>query len=109
MADETVLLQGLLGESSNIITGTASFIQGNLSFLILGIILIVITVLILLFLKHVIANSIVGVIAWIIITYGLPFFGINLQLPFLPSLAVSAVFGLAGIGAMIILAFMGLI
>ena len=100
----------LLGQTtSNMTAAASSVVAGNWAFLILGIILIVATIAILYFLKQVLVNSAVGLVAWIIVTYGLPFFGVELSLPFLPSLVVSAIFGLAGIGAMIVLAFMGLI
>ena len=100
----------LLGQTtSNMTAAASSVVAGNWAFLVLGIILIVATIAILYFLKQVLVNSAVGLVAWIIVTYGLPFFGIELSLPFLPSLIVSAIFGLAGMGAMIVLAFMGLI
>jgi predicted RND superfamily exporter protein len=63
---------------------------------------IIVTIIVILLLKNIIINSILGVIAWAIITYA---FGISL--PFWPSLAVSAIFGLAGIGVMLILRFFG--
>ena len=87
----------------------ASMMQGNLLFLVLGIILIAATIAILYFLKQIIVNSLVGVVAWVLITYALPFFGVDLSLPFLPSLIVSAIFGLAGIGSLMVVAFLGLI
>ena len=98
----------VLGEATNTATNAASFIQGNLGILIIGIILIVAAIAIIYFFKQVIINSILGVVAWIIISYGLPFFGIEISLPFLPSLIVSALFGLAGIGVMLVLGFLGL-
>jgi hypothetical protein len=100
---------GALGEATNMATAAASLVQGNWAFLVVGILLIVATIAILYFLKQIIVNSIVGVVAWVVLTYILPMAGLNLQLPFLPSLIVSALFGLAGIGALIVIAFMGLI
>jgi len=98
-------VEGLFGN----LTAFASLVQGNWFFLILGIVLIAATIAILYFLKQIIVNSLVGVVAWALITYALPFFGVNLSLPFLPSLIVSAIFGLAGIGAMMVIAFLGLL
>jgi hypothetical protein len=101
---------GLLGEATgSAATAAASLIQGNWAFLVIGLLLIAATIAILYFLKQIIVNSIVGVVAWVVITYLFPLAGFNLQLPFLPSLIVSALFGLAGIGALIVIAFMGLI
>jgi hypothetical protein len=102
---EIMSVEGLFGG----MTSLATLMQGNWVFLIIGIILIAITIAILYFLKQIIVNSLVGVVAWVIITYALPLFGLNLSLPFLPSLVVSAIFGLAGIGALMVIAFLGLI
>ena len=77
---------------------------GNPALLIGGLVLVVAAVLIFVFLKKVIVNSILGIIAWGLLTF---VFGVNL--PFIPSLAVSIIFGLAGIGAMLVLRFFGLI
>lgn len=97
--------EGLFGG----LTAFAGMVQGNLLFLVLGIILIAATIAILYFLKQIIVNSLVGVVAWAVITYALPWVGVDLSLPFLPSLIVSAIFGLAGIGSLMVIAFLGLI
>ena len=99
----------VLGESTAVATQAANFLQGNIGFLILGIILIVATIALLYFFKQVIVNSILGIVAWILISYVLPIFGFNISLPFWPSLIVSALFGLAGIGVMLVLGFLGVI
>jgi len=84
--------------------GTAAMeLAGNPTILIGGIILVVVAVVIFFFLKKIIINSILGIGAWLILTY---FF--QVQLPFWPSLAVSVIFGLAGIGAMLVLKFFGI-
>ena len=71
--------------------------------IIAAIILIAVTIFILFFLKKVIINSILGGIILLI-----SYFGFGVQLPLLPSLAVSIIFGPAGVGVMIILKFLGL-
>ncbi len=72
--------------------------------LLAGIILIVTAVLFIVFIKKILINSVLGLIAWAVLQF---FFHSNL--PFLPSLVISALFGLAGIGSMLILRFMGLL
>ena len=99
----------VLGESTAAASQAASFLQGNIGFLILGLILIAATIALLYFFKQVIVNSILGLVAWIIISYVLPIFGFSISLPFWPSLIVSALFGLAGIGVMLVLGFLGVI
>ena len=86
--------------------GTA-FIQGNLQYLVLGVIFIVVALVILNYVKNLIVNSILGFLGWLFINYGLPAIGVHISLPFFLSLVVSAIFGLAGIGVMIMLAFFG--
>jgi len=69
-----------------------------------GITLIIIAILILFFLKKIIVNSILGIICWAILTFLL-----HIELPFIPSLVVSIIFGLAGIGVMLLLKFFGVL
>lgn len=80
----------------------AASLAGNPAILLAGIALIVVGIIILVFLKKIIINSLLGAIAWAIATYA---FGI--QLPFLPSLIASIIFGLPGIGTMLLLKFIG--
>ena len=75
---------------------------GNWQVLLIGIVLIIATIIIVTYLKNIIANSVIGLVAWAIVVYLF-----KISLPFVPSLAVSAIFGLAGIGVMLILRFMG--
>lgn len=76
-----------------------------LPFVILaGIILIIGTVFIIFFLRRIIVNSILGLIFWAIVVYGL-----QIPLPFIPSLVVSLILGPAGIGAMLILNALGIL
>ena len=76
---------------------------GNPVILIGGIILVVVAVVAFFLLKKIIVNSVLGIAAWVILT-----FVFQVNLPFIPSLAVSVIFGLAGIGAMLVLRFFGM-
>ena len=69
-----------------------------------GIALILLTVLIIIFMKKIMLNSILGVAAWVVLTVIF-----KIELPFIPSIAVSLVFGLAGIGVMLVLKFLGFV
>jgi len=82
---------------------TASNILGNPFWLIAGIVLIVVTILLLLFIKKIIINSILGLILFLVVKFGLA-----VQLPTIPALVVSIIFGPAGIGVMLLLKFFGL-
>ncbi len=111
---EMILLETMLGQSTNTLAGNplvgaGEFVLGNLGWIVLGIVLIVATIAIIYLVKRVVVNSVIGLIGWLLITFGLPMLGIEITLPFVPSLVVSAVFGLAGLGVMIILAVLGII
>jgi len=75
----------------------------NPTILIAAVILIAVTIFLLLFLKKIIMNSVLGGILWAISV-----FVFNAQLPLIPSFVISVIFGPAGLGAMIILKFFGL-
>ena len=79
----------------------AAVFAGNPAVLAGGVGLIIAAVLLILFLKRIIINSILGIILWAIIVYVF-----KLELPFVASLVVSLVFGLAGIGALLVLKFL---
>lgn len=83
---------------------TAKFFAGNPQILAGGIVLIVLGILVLVFLKRIIVNSVLGFLVWAILEYA---FGV--KLPFLVSLIISVVFGLAGIGVLLVLRFFGII
>jgi len=70
----------------------------------LGIGLIIVSILILVFMKKIILNSILGLAAWVVINFIL-----HIELPLLPSIVVSIVFGLAGIGVLLVLKFIGVV
>ncbi len=78
-------------------------IAGNPLLLVGGIVLVIAALVIFFFLKKIIINSILGIVAWAILT-----FVFQVELPFIPSLAISVIFGLAGIGAMLVMKFFGM-
>ena len=82
----------------------AEVIPLPVEYIIPAIILIVISIFVFFFLKKIIINSILGVVVWAGVT-----FLFNMNLPLLPSLVVSIVFGPAGIGVMFVLKVFGLI
>ncbi|MBN1940671.1 MAG: hypothetical protein JW772_00655 [Candidatus Diapherotrites archaeon] len=101
-----LLENGLLGEPTNGAVGaaeTALGIVGNPTILLAAILLIGFTLIIIFLIKRIIVNSILGIIAWAIV-----YFIFNIELPLIPSIIVSVIFGLAGIGAMLLLKFFGL-
>ncbi len=84
--------------------GAAASFAGEPAVLVIGILLIVGAVAIFFFLKKIIANTIAGLVVLAII-----YFVFKISLPLLPTLAVTVVFGLAGIGSMLVLHFLGLV
>lgn len=82
---------------------TAAIFSNPLALAGIGIILIIATIIVLFFMKKIIINTVLGLILWGIVT-----FIFNANLPFLPSLVIAAIFGPAGIGAMLLLKFFGL-
>ncbi len=105
-----MLLAGQLGDfTSQAATQAASAGQaltttlaGNWTTLLLGLGLIAATVILVGYLKNLLANSVIGLVVWAVLHFLL-----HVQLPLVPSLVVSALFGLAGIGAMLVLRFLG--
>lgn len=85
-----------LGEAPNAIAG-------NFGILMIGLGLLVSAILVFVFLKKIIINSILGLIAWAIAVFIL-----KIELPFWISLIASALFGLAGVGVMLLLKFAGI-
>ena len=94
------LLQAV--ETSGILQQTG--LISGIGLIAVAIILIIATVAVLFFVKKFIVNTVLGLIAWAIVVYLL-----NVNLPFIPSLVVSAVFGPAGVGVMLFLRFFGLV
>ena len=71
--------------------------------LLAGIGLIALAIFFIFFLKRVIVNSILGLIAFAVL------WALGIKLPFVATLIVSIIFGLAGVGTMLILYFFGLL
>ncbi len=94
---------GSLGQATSAQATNALSIVGNPWVLGGAIVLIVAAILLVLLLKRIIINSVLGIVVWAIVKY---VFGISL--PFWASLIVSVIFGLAGIGVMLALKFLGL-
>lgn len=95
-----------LGESTAVAGGDAlGAIASNPSLLVTGVILIIGAILILCFIKKIVVNSILGFVAWILF---MVFVGVDPALT-IPSLAVSVIFGLAGVGVLLVLKFFGVI
>ena len=80
-------------------------VAANPGILVTGIILIAAAIIILYFIKKIIVNSILGFVAWILF---MVFVGIDPGL-IIPSLAVSVIFGLAGVGVLLVLKFFGVV
>jgi hypothetical protein len=90
--------------STPFITEQATSFVSDPTILIIGIGLIVVTFLLIFFMKKIIVNTILGLVVWGIVTFMFKF-----ELPFIPSFVVSAVFGPAGVGVMLLLKFLGVI
>ncbi|MFA5357327.1 MAG: hypothetical protein WC308_00175 [archaeon] len=90
-------------ETTQSVQQTAAIFNNPLALIGIGIILIIATVIVLFLMKKIIINTVLGLILWGIVT-----FVFNANLPFLPSLVIAAIFGPAGIGAMLLLKLFGL-
>lgn len=106
MALNSILLQAqaLLPDAGTAAGTVSNAISGNISWLIVGIAFFIVAAMLFFYLKNLVVNTILGVLGWGVLTYIF-----HLQLPFWASLIVSAVFGLAGLGAIVILAFLGIV
>ncbi|MEW6294870.1 MAG: hypothetical protein AB1467_01070 [Candidatus Diapherotrites archaeon] len=96
----------LVGEAVNAANtaqgAVSNVLAGNWMILLAGIIFIIAAVVIFFVLKHLIANTVLGLIAWAIIH-----FVFHIELPFIATLIVTVIFGLAGLGVMVVLKFLG--
>ncbi|MCX8190097.1 MAG: hypothetical protein N3F05_02595 [Candidatus Diapherotrites archaeon] len=96
-----------ISEAGSLATQHLSEIAGSLAgkpeILAIGILLIVVAVAIIFFIKKVIINSLLGLIGWAILK-----FAVGIELPLIEGLIVSVIFGLAGLGAMLVLKFFGI-
>lgn len=89
------------GTAGTVVQTTQQFL-GDPVILAAGIVLIILAAIIFFYVKQLVVNSALGIIAWLVLNYGF-----NVQLPFWASLVVSILFGLAGVGAMLVLRFLG--
>lgn len=78
-------------------------VQADPVLLLAGVGLVALAVFVVFFLKRVIVNSILGLVAFAVL------WALGIRLPFIVTLVVSVVFGLAGVGTMLILYFFGLL
>lgn len=79
-------------------------ISGNISWLIIGIVFFIAAAFVISVLKNIVVNTALGLLGWGLLTYVF-----HIDLPFWASLLISAVFGLAGLGALVVLGFLGII
>jgi hypothetical protein len=84
--------------------GTKKVIEFNPILLVYAVVLIILTVIFIRFLKNVIVNSVIGVVALLFLYYVL-----NIKLPFILTLIVTVIFGPAGLGVMLVLKFFGVV
>lgn len=80
-----------------------SGLVGDPKILLIGLALVIITLVIIFFIKKIIINSVLGVVAWTLVVYVF-----QVEIPFIPSLVLSVIFGLAGIGSILVLKFLGI-
>jgi hypothetical protein len=103
-----MVLEGVpnaLGEGTQgAVTGVSQQFLGDPAILAAGIGLIIVAAIVFYYVKQIIVNSLLGIVAWAVLSYGL-----NVQLPFWASLIVSIIFGLAGVGVMLVLRFLGIL
>ncbi len=84
--------------------GTKKIIELNPILLVYAIVLIILTIIFIRFLKNVIVNSVIGVVALLFLYYVL-----KIKLPFILTLIVTVIFGPAGLGVMLVLKFFGVV
>ncbi len=85
-------------------TETTKTFVFNPIYLVYALGLIILTIIFIKVLKNVIVNSVVGVVGLLFFYYVL-----NIKLPFLITLIVTAIFGPAGLGVMLILKVFGVV
>jgi len=95
-----------LNAASSASAGTGQlieFVQGNWGLLAAAVGFIIIAIILLAFLKQIIINSVLGIVAWAVLLYVF-----QVKLNFWVSLIASLIFGLAGIGVLLLLHFFGI-
>jgi len=76
----------------------------NYWYLLAGIVLIIIAIVIFKLVKNFLLNSIFGALGFLIC-----YFVFGIRLPILATIVVSGIFGLAGLGVMLVLRFFGVV
>jgi hypothetical protein len=98
-----LLLETMLGQATDAATSAVSNFAFDWRILALGIGLIIATILVIMFVKQVIINSVLGLICWAIAT-----FVFQIKMNLVISLIVSIIFGPAGFGMLLLLNFLGI-
>ena len=98
------LPHALTNNLSETVGSEAAKFVGDPMILVWGIVMIVVALLVIFFLKRIILNSVLGIVGWAIVI-----FIFKIELPWIASLVVSVVFGLAGVGTMLLLKFLGIV
>ena len=92
-------------QASTIVSEATSLLpQGDPGTLLLGAVLVIAALVVIFVLKRVLENAIVGTIGFLILKYVV---GVNV--PLIPGLIVSLLFGLGGLGVLLILHFFGIL
>lgn len=91
-----------IGFPTTIFPEQAISLVNNPTILVVAVVLIIATILLLFFMRKIIINTVLGLIIWAIVTYIF-----KVELPLIPSFVVSAIFGPAGIGVLLLLKFLG--
>ena len=92
-------------QASTIVSEAASVLpQGDISTLLLGAILVIAALVVIFVLKRIMENAIIGILGFLFLKY---FLGVNV--PFLPGIIISLLFGLGGLGVLLILHFFGIL
>lgn len=98
------MISNIIFLSNEVANGTTEVFKFDPMLLVYAFALIILTVVFIKLLKNVIVNSIIGVVALLFLYYVL-----NIKLPFIITLIVTAIFGPAGLGVMLILKFFGVV
>jgi len=98
-----VLLADSFAQGTQMVQETATeVIPLPPEYILPAIVLVIVTVFLFFFLKKIIVNSVLGVVALLAAN-----FIFNMQLPWLSSIVISIIFGPAGVGVMIVLRIFG--
>jgi hypothetical protein len=103
MGFESFIAKNTFLLAEDVVINTDKIIH-NPKFLLIGVGLIILAVIIIFILKNIILNSIVGVVAFLVCNF---IFGI--KLPFFLTIVASAIFGLFGVGIMLVLRYLGIV